>query len=749
MTSMSIIDDENVKKTSNGAAVVTDVAQHAVSDSDNNKAQLLGDGSNTEYVVDIFIEAAKDGDLKVVKDVVESGAVDINNDRIDELSGLHWACINNRFSVAKFLLLRGANPNQAAGPGGATALHWAARYGNIYIVDLLLKHGADPTLKDEQGLNIMHFSVYSSNILLVVYVLYFVVNNNDNVDIDSKDNNNRTPLLWAAYQGDFLTVELLLKFGATVTWTDNRGFNALHCALVGGDQRVICDLILSGANFYERNNQKQDCFDLAEGMGTKSLFEQALQHHGYDRLGNQKDKLFKKSSHAQFTIFLSPFLLMVYIYLISLVLSPVLAIMLSLLVTVVMVNTLKKFVLPCLPRKNTYKVSLTRTPFFSGLFLSTFCFLIYIWTKKLYPYSVSDYTMKNVQFLVTSFLTVVLFLRLVRSDPGCLKTDDSLTSIQETIKQLIDLGKFDRENFCVETLERKPLRSKYSFFSGALVARYDHYCPWIYNDVGLKNHKLFVFFAVTVQYHMFLFMWLCLAYFKKTNYIYEQVEEYARCALLKNETLCKGSNYDPSTFFLFIWISVNFIWLGAMLIVQFFQILKGITTPELFILIKEERKAKFINLIPFENSIYTSKSKGVKDSDMIPEGPSATTITHTISIDGLEPRNRRRAILSACFSMMGINQWLVTIKEIVGITHILHGQVPQQHHSSLLRSFLVTNHWKTNLTDFWLNSDVTAPLWQRFFYSSDTSKAMLGGTEVDYYELYEYPAREGEVLRPN
>lgn len=55
--------------------------------------------------------------------------------------------------------------------------------------------------------------------------------------------------------------------------------------------------------------------------------------------------------------------------------------------------------------------------------------------------------MKNVQFLVTSFLTVVLFLRLVRSDPGCLKTDDSLTSIQETIKQLIDLGKFDRKTF--------------------------------------------------------------------------------------------------------------------------------------------------------------------------------------------------------------------------------------------------------------------------------------------------------------
>ncbi|QHS76149.1 putative palmitoyltransferase AKR2 [Saccharomyces paradoxus] len=747
MDNMPISHDENMKKTSNGTSAVVDVAQHAASDSDNNKAQLLGIESDTEFVIDIFIEAAKDGNLKLVKDVVESGAVDINNDCIDELPGLHWACINNRFSVVKFLLLRGANPNQTVGSERATALHWAARYGNVYIVDLLLKHGADPTLKDGQGLNIMHFSVYSSNILLVVYVLYFVVNNSNSVDIDSKDNNNRTPLLWAAYQGDFLTVELLLKFGATVALTDNRGFNALHCALVGGDQRVICDLILSGANFNERNNQKQDCFDLAEGMGTKSLFEQALQHHGYDRLGNQKDKLFKKSSYAQFTTFLSPFLLMVYIYLISLVLSPVLAIMLSLLVVVVTVNTLKKFILPSFPRKNTYRVSLTRTPFFSGLFLSTFCFLIYIWTEKLYPYSVSDYTMKNVQFLVTSFFTIILFLKLVRSDPGCVKTDDSLTSIQETIKQLIHLGKFDRENFCVETLERKPLRSRYSFFSGALVARYDHYCPWIYNDIGLKNHKLFLFFALTVQYHMFLFMWLCLAYFKKTNYIYEQVDEYARCALLKNETLCKGSNYDPSTFFLFIWVSVNFMWLGAMLIVQCFQVLKGITTPELFTLIREERRAKIVSLIPFENSMCSSTSS--RDYDMMPEGPTGTTVTHTISIDSLEPRNKRRAILSACFSMIGINQWFVTIKEMLGITHFLHGQVQQQHHSSLLRSFLVTNHWKTNLTDFWLNSDVTAPLWQRLFYSSDTSKAMLGGIEVDYYELYEYPAREGEVIRSN
>ncbi|CAI4051307.1 hypothetical protein SKDZ_15G1880 [Saccharomyces kudriavzevii ZP591] len=739
---MSASHDQNME----GSSTETlDAAQHAATALAGGQTPLMGAQSDAEFVVDVFIEAVKDGNLKVVKDVVESGAIDINKDCCDELPGLHWACIRNRLSVAKFLVHMGANPNQTAGPERATALHWAARYGRVYIVDLLLKHGADSMLVDGQGLNILHFSVYSSNILLIVYVLCFVVNNNNNIDIDSRDKNNRTPLLWAAYQGDFLTVELLLKFGATVALVDNRGFNALHCAIIGGDQRVICDLVLSGANFYERNNQKQDCFDLAEGMGTKSLFEHALQHHGYDRLGNQKDKLFRKISHAQFTTFLSPFLLMIYTYLISLILSPVLAIILSLLVTVVTVNTLKKFVLPSFPKRNIYKVSLTRTPFFSGLFLSTFCFLIFIWTKKLYPYSVSDYTMKNMQFLTTSLFTIIIFLKLVRSDPGCLKTDDSSSSIQETIKKLIQLGKFDKENFCVETLERKSLRSKYSVFSGALVARFDHYCPWIYNDIGLKNHKLSLFFAMTVQYHMFLFMWLSLAYFKKTNHIYEQVDEYAKCTFLKNETLCKGSNYDPSTFFLFIWISVNFVWLGAMLSVQFFQILKGITTPELFTLIKEERRAETFNLIPFENPIYSIQN--TKDSDIRSESPVGTAVTHTISIDSLEPRDKRHAILNACFSMVGINQWLVTLKEMFGITHLLRGQIQPQHRTSLLLNFLLTNHWKTNLTDFWLNSDVTAPLWQRFFYSSDTSKAMLGGVEVDYYELYEYPARDGETIR--
>lgn len=128
--------------------VSRDENMRGTSDGIGSQAQFLESELDTEFVVETFIEAIKDDDLKVVKEVVESGAIDINKDCIDELPGLHWACIKNRFSIAKFLIRRGANVNQTAGPERATALHWAARYGHVYIVDLLLKHGANPTLID-------------------------------------------------------------------------------------------------------------------------------------------------------------------------------------------------------------------------------------------------------------------------------------------------------------------------------------------------------------------------------------------------------------------------------------------------------------------------------------------------------------------------------------------------------------------------------------------------------------------------
>lgn len=60
---------------------------------------------------------------------------------------LCYACFNDRYEAAMYLLERGANPN--AKPFYATALHFAVAKDDIKLVDMLLEAGADPLIEDD------------------------------------------------------------------------------------------------------------------------------------------------------------------------------------------------------------------------------------------------------------------------------------------------------------------------------------------------------------------------------------------------------------------------------------------------------------------------------------------------------------------------------------------------------------------------------------------------------------------------
>ncbi|KAK4883556.1 hypothetical protein RN001_006875 [Aquatica leii] len=64
---------------------------------------------------------------------------------------LHEACARGHLSIAKLLLLYGANVSESA-QGGIRPLHEAAENGFVEIVRLLLSYGADPTLATYSGL---------------------------------------------------------------------------------------------------------------------------------------------------------------------------------------------------------------------------------------------------------------------------------------------------------------------------------------------------------------------------------------------------------------------------------------------------------------------------------------------------------------------------------------------------------------------------------------------------------------------
>ena len=105
---------------------------------------------------------------------------------------LMLAALNNKLPLAKLLILRGADVNQAGwtplhyaatrghiemmrlmidnsayldaeSPNGTTPLMMAAHYGTPMAVKLLLEEGADPRIKNKLGLSAWDFSVNSKN----------------------------------------------------------------------------------------------------------------------------------------------------------------------------------------------------------------------------------------------------------------------------------------------------------------------------------------------------------------------------------------------------------------------------------------------------------------------------------------------------------------------------------------------------------------------------------------------------------
>jgi len=162
---------------------------------------------------------------------------------------LHWAAINARLMFCKLLLDNGAAVDSRGGDLDATPIMWAAKYptsspghrffavlmlmtgrnGHVYIVHLLLQYGGDPLLTDAQGFNVLHLATHSSNIMLILYLLH-----QTNITPDLLDPHGHTPIMWAAYQGDALSVDVLLRLGAEVKRRDSLGLSALHWAVVRG-----------------------------------------------------------------------------------------------------------------------------------------------------------------------------------------------------------------------------------------------------------------------------------------------------------------------------------------------------------------------------------------------------------------------------------------------------------------------------------------------------------------------------------
>jgi palmitoyltransferase ZDHHC13/17 len=190
------------------------------------------------------------------------------------------------------------------------------RNGHVYIVHLLLQYGGDPLLTDSQGFNILHLATHSSNIMLIVYLLHHPL-----IIPDFTDPQGHTPIMWAAFQGDALTVDVLLRWGADIKTRDTAGLSVLHWAVVRGkfshlvpwltflgNKMCMRRLIEEGADIHALTNENKSPIKLAEEMKCILVFQRALQDSGRyndDLTPRLKPRL--SNELAKKVVFCSPF----------------------------------------------------------------------------------------------------------------------------------------------------------------------------------------------------------------------------------------------------------------------------------------------------------------------------------------------------------------------------------------------------------------------------------------------------------
>lgn len=139
------------------------------------------------------VRATQYGALDRLRELVDAGQ-DVNQRDDENVTLLHWAAINNRIEVVKFLLSRGAEVNAVGGDLQSCPVHWATRQGHLSMMVTLMRHGGDPSILDGEGCNCLHLAAQFGHTAIVAYL---VAKGNE---INAPDANGMTPLMWASFR---------------------------------------------------------------------------------------------------------------------------------------------------------------------------------------------------------------------------------------------------------------------------------------------------------------------------------------------------------------------------------------------------------------------------------------------------------------------------------------------------------------------------------------------------------------------
>ncbi|GAN10451.1 palmitoyltransferase akr1 [Mucor ambiguus] len=565
---------------------------------------------NTESA-SIF-DAAQRGSFQTIRYLLDNKIATVHDVDNQGATALHYATLANNDVCVKYLIDKGAVVDAPAGDLQATPLHWASRQGRLGAVHRLIKEGANPSLKDGQGFNALHLAVHSSHAMLVLYLLYL------DIEIDVSDNvGGHTPLMWAAYQGHSQSVDLLLKFGASVTAKDHSQLTPLHWAVVRGNKMCIRKMLEYDADVNARDQTGKSVMDFIHEKKFERIWDRAVLEFDELAEGNpaqearigqypgSKGKPLSKKRTVNTVAYLAPFISL-GLALKCLAMFPWYAgLPLALMSFAVTHIGIIKYLIQVPSHDAVWK-----TPYFSSIFQSSAFWVVVTWMFVLVP-STSHLLFTNLIFLITFFTAMFAFFKAVAADPGFIKKDLSREKQHRAVEELVDENMLDVRHFCLTCLIKKPLRSKHCKVCNRCVAKFDHHCPWIFNCIGVNNHRPFLVFLINMVIAIIAFSMLSVSYLSITAPIYDHGPD---SACLLGSTVCGYFDYDTWTLALTIWVLFQLTWSMFLLGVQLYQVAVGMTTNE------SANVNRYAYMNANQGMITNLTVGGIEGSD----GPSAT-----------------------------------------------------------------------------------------------------------------------------
>ncbi|KAI9841048.1 MAG: palmitoyltransferase akr1 [Sclerophora amabilis] len=695
-----------------------DAATPKLTENDEVELQtVLASSSSHLPVEDDIMRYARLGEVGAIQKLLDQGKVDATYKDDEGITPLHWAAINNQYAVCKYLIDKGADVNAKGGESVATPIMWAVQKCHYYVANLLLQNGADPLLLDHHGNNILHLASFDGNVFLLVLLLH------QNIPIDLPGPGNRTGLMWVAFKGFPACVDLFLRSGADVHATDEDGFNALHWALVKGSYGCVQKLIEYGSDRFAETSTGKTPAVVAREMKSIRIWHRALADSGFDEDGHPisggllpsfwiKDKRLFLSRF----LFLWPFLI---IWSVTMILSH-LFIVLAIPLAGVAWYACQWIATQSLKWAQSDMKHMHRTPFLAGIFAGS-CFWVGVqWVTTILPYTFSSLPFSNLAFGVCYGLCSYFYSFSMLQDPGYVPKIGGLAQQKAMIEELLGDWIFDQQNFCVQCMIRRPLRSKHCKRCGRCVAKHDHHCPWIHNCVGINNHRHFLFYIISLEAGVILLVRLVLGYLELLP------ESDLKQCLILGETLCGILNKDPYTVVLTIFVAVQLTWVTMLITVQLVQIARAQTTYENM---QGHLQHDTNDTAEAITSALTAGTTSLDGAQLTTSGagPDPAVAAAATAAAGQTPGSAqgpapRGSFVDRWKKLLGLDTFVATAQGGLGNTRSHRPRNP------FSRGVL------TNCRDYWCDP---APVFGR----REPGTALLDGELVNYTRMYETPPR--------